>query len=308
MIPYARAWIDRTDEAAVVQAMRSGWLTQGPTIAKFEEALCEYTGCKHAVAVSSGTAALHCATQALGLRRVTTSPNTFVATENALLLGGVRDIKFADISLDTGMAEGVTVPVEFAGRACNGGVLIDSCHSFNSNMRFDNCEARAVSFHYLKNITTLGEGGAVLTDSYEIAEHCRAFRDHGRPLGLAGLNYRMPETHAAMGLTQLKKARRFKEDKDQRVCRYNLLLGGIVETPPYEPEVFWHVYVIRSPARERIENALGMADIQTRRLYPPLAPLPNAVAWYETALAIPLFAELTYAQQDKIVNIIREAV
>ena len=67
-------------------------------------------------------------------------------------------------------------------------------------------------------------------------------------------------------------------------------------------------YVIRTPARERIENALGQQDIQTRRLYPPLAPLPNATLWYETSLALPLYADLTWEDQDRIVSIIREAV
>ena len=103
MIPYARQQIDEQDLAAVIETLQSDWITQGPAIRRFEEALCERFGAKHAVAVSSGTAALHLACLALGVHpgdEVITSPNTFVASANCVLYCGGR-VRFVDIDPQT---------------------------------------------------------------------------------------------------------------------------------------------------------------------------------------------------------------
>ncbi len=137
-IPYARQWIDEEDVAAVAAVLRSDWLTQGPTVAAFEQRLCEVTGARHAVAVSSGTAALHLAALALDLGPGdvgVTSPITFAASSNALLYAGA-DAAFADVDPRTGVMalegaedrlrelarggrKGVLIPVSYSGRVAD---------------------------------------------------------------------------------------------------------------------------------------------------------------------------------------------
>src|SRR4030043_1724812 len=103
IIPYSRQWIDASDIREVIKVLKSDWLTQGPKIKEFEDALCKYTGAEYAVAVSSGTAALHIACLAAGITRgdeVITSPITFIASANCILYCNGIPI-FADIQEDT---------------------------------------------------------------------------------------------------------------------------------------------------------------------------------------------------------------
>lgn len=213
-IPYGQQSIDEDDIRAVVEALRTDWLTTGPAVRAFEEALCEYTGARHAIAVANGTAALHVAALAAGIGtgdRVITSPITFLASANcAEYVGAVAD--FADIDPDTcnlspdSLASAMSpdvkavVAVDFAGRPCDfpalaavaraqGTVIIeDASHALGS--RFEHggktysvgahpwTDLTTFSFHPVKTLTT-GEGGAVLTDSDKLAERCRLFRNHG---------------------------------------------------------------------------------------------------------------------------------
>ena len=151
----------------------------------------------------------------------------------------------------------------------------------------------------------------MLTNSSAVATYCRQFQDHGRGENLLpfGLNYHLPEASAAMGCVQLRKADRLKYKKDLLVQRYNFLLKdtGLI-LPPYEAGMFWHIYIIRSEIRERLSEALAGREIHTRRHYPPLAPTPNAEEWYRTALTLPLFADMTWGEQDLIVDTIKGAL
>jgi UDP-4-amino-4,6-dideoxy-N-acetyl-beta-L-altrosamine transaminase len=214
MIPYGRQWIDDEDVAAVSAVLRADWLTCGPMVEAFERALAEYCGAKHAVAVSSGTAALHVGMLAAGIgpaMRVLTSANTFLASANcAEFVGSIAD--FADIDAETCNATAATldrawredvravVPVDFAGLPCDmpviaelgrsrGAVVIeDASHAIGSRFRHNGREYKVgghpwadmttFSFHPVKTITT-GEGGAVLTDNDRLAKRCRLFRNHG---------------------------------------------------------------------------------------------------------------------------------
>src|SRR4030042_4329551 len=133
IIPYGRQWIDENDIREVIKVLKSDWLTQGPKIKEFEIALCEYTGAKYAVAVSSGTAALHIACLAADIKRggeVITSPITFVASANSVLYCDGKPV-FADIQKDTVNIDPeqikkkinpntrAIIPVHFAGQPCN---------------------------------------------------------------------------------------------------------------------------------------------------------------------------------------------
>jgi UDP-4-amino-4,6-dideoxy-N-acetyl-beta-L-altrosamine transaminase len=209
-LPYSRQYVGDEEARAVAAAVRAALLTGGPTLARFEQELAERVGARHAVAVSSGTAALHTAYRALGVGegdRVLTSPITFVATANAAVYCGATPA-FADVdargSLDPeAVARAVTasppprvvVPVHYAGHpapvaaiaaaAPRALIVEDACHALGATdehgTRIGACAHAAMavfSFHPVKAITT-GEGGAVATNDASLAARCRRLRDHG---------------------------------------------------------------------------------------------------------------------------------
>jgi UDP-4-amino-4,6-dideoxy-N-acetyl-beta-L-altrosamine transaminase len=213
-IPYGKQSIDNDDIQAVVRVLKSDWLTQGPMIQRFEESLAKYCTAKYAVAVSSGTAALHLACLAAGLKKddeAITSPITFLATPNAVLYTGARPV-FADIDYDTiniapeeiagniGKKTKAILPVHFRGLPCdmptiaklakrhNLIVIEDACHALGAKYKADgrwirigSCEhsdMTVFSFHPVKHITT-GEGGAILTNKKGLYDMLIALRNHG---------------------------------------------------------------------------------------------------------------------------------
>jgi perosamine synthetase len=208
LLPYGRQTIDDDDVAAVVEVLRSDWLTTGPKVAEFEEAFASQVGATHAVAFSSGTAALHGAVFAAGIGpgdEVVTSPLTFCSTANTILFQGGEPV-FADVSEDTLCIDPEQVeraltprtrallPVDYAGHPADlrtlreladrrGLVLIeDACHSVGATLdgrRVGSiADLTAFSFHPVKHIAT-GEGGMVTTDDPEQARRMRMFRSHG---------------------------------------------------------------------------------------------------------------------------------
>ena len=209
-LPYGRHNVTPADIEAVVEVLRSDWLTQGPTVARFEDAVAAYCGAKHAVAVSSGTAALHIACLAAGIGpgdEVITSAITFVASANCTAYcGGIPVI--ADIdpvyrnlapaafeAAITPRAKAV-IPVDFGGHpcapeaiariACDNGLTIieDAAHSLGAEYdgyRVGSCahaDMAILSFHPVKLITS-GEGGMVLTNDGALYERLLVFRNHG---------------------------------------------------------------------------------------------------------------------------------
>ena len=208
LLPYGRQSIDEADIQSVVDVLRSDWLTTGPKINEFEEAFAACVGAKYAVAFSSGTAALHGAAFAAGLKpgdEAITSPLTFAATANCVLYQGTRPV-FADVCSDTlnldpeKFGERITtktravLPVDYAGHPAdldpilelaerNGLIVIeDACHALGAEYRGrrTGCIAHmsVFSFHPVKHVTT-GEGGMVTTDRADFAESLRRFRNHG---------------------------------------------------------------------------------------------------------------------------------
>jgi UDP-4-amino-4,6-dideoxy-N-acetyl-beta-L-altrosamine transaminase len=217
MLPYAHQVIDERDIEAVAAALRSDWLTTGPRVPEFEAALAAETGARHAVAFSSGTAALHGAAAVAGLGpgdEAITSPLTFVASANAILYVGATP-RFADVDPSSllidpaAVARTVTprtkaiVPVDYAGQPADysalraiaddapGGpltIIADASHSLGAT--FDGrsvgtlADLTVLSLHPAKIMTT-GEGGAVLTDRDDLAAALRRFRNHGIETELA---------------------------------------------------------------------------------------------------------------------------
>ena len=207
-IPYARQSIDEHDVAAVCSVLRSDWLTTGPKVAEFEQAVADYVGAKHAGAVSSGTAALHAAMFALGIEpgdEVIVPAMTFAATVNCVLYQGGTPV-FADVDpntllLDHGQVETKITPntvaiigVDYAGQPCEWDALREIADRHNLHLVDDGCHALGAeykgkkvgtladltvfSFHPVKHIAT-GEGGMIVTDNPDLAERMRVFRNHG---------------------------------------------------------------------------------------------------------------------------------
>jgi perosamine synthetase len=207
-LPYGRQSIDEADIQAVVEVLRSDWLTTGPKVAEFEEALATRVGAAYAVSFSSGTAALHAAAFAAGLTvgdEAITTPLTFAATANCILYQGATPV-FADVCNDTlnldpeqiaakiSSKTRAILPVDYAGHpadlapileiARRRGLIVieDACHALGAEYERKRegsiADMTVFSFHPVKHITT-GEGGMVTTDNPRFAETLRRFRNHG---------------------------------------------------------------------------------------------------------------------------------
>jgi len=208
VLPYGHQWIDDEDIASVVGVLKTDWITQGPKVDEFERKVAEYCGSKYAVAVSSGTAALHVACSVAGISKgdeAITTPITFAATANSVIYCGGKPV-FADIRDDTLNIDAreierklspktkAILPVDFAGHpadldeinaiAKEKGLIVieDACHALGAEYkgkRIGNLSDMTIlSFHPVKHITT-GEGGMVMTNSEEFYKRLKAFRHHG---------------------------------------------------------------------------------------------------------------------------------
>jgi len=265
-IPYAHQSIDRNDIQEVIKVLKSDWLTQGPKIEEFEKAVAKYCGAKYAVAVSSGTSALHCAYIAAGLKpgdEAVTTPLTFAATSNMLVQCGVKPI-FADVRRDTlninpeeiekkiNNKTKAIVTVDFAGLPCDYNKILriakkhslflieDACHAlgarYNGKKVGSFADMTILSFHPAKNITT-GEGGMVLTNDSDLYNKLKVARNHGivkKPdngkwyyeIENPYFNYRITDIQCALGLSQLKKISSFINKRRQLAAMYNKALGS----------------------------------------------------------------------------------
>jgi perosamine synthetase len=207
-LPYGRHSIDNSDIEAVVNVLKSDWLTTGPMVEAFESAVAKFVGAKYAVAVSSGTAALHAAMYAAGIRtgdEVLVPPITFVATANSVVYQGGRP-SFVDVDRDSLLIDPDKIKskvnsrtkalavVDYAGQPCDYDALHkianrhhltlieDASHALGAKYSGENvgtlADLTVFSFHPVKLITT-GEGGMVVTDNALFAERMRRFRNHG---------------------------------------------------------------------------------------------------------------------------------
>lgn len=375
MIPYGRQSIDEADIASVVDVLHSEWLTQGPGIALFEEAMASYCHSKYAVALSNATAALHVACLALGVGKgdlVWTSPNTFVASANCARYCGA-DVDFVDIDpvslnmsvkalefkLEKAYQQGklpkVVIPVHFSGLSCEMEAIFalskqygfkiieDASHAVGAEYNgyaVGSCKYSDItvfSFHPVKIITT-GEGGMALTNQVELADHMVRLRSHGiaqklehmtcQPQGAweyqqveLGHNYRMTNLQAALGLSQLKKLPEFIAKRRAIARRYHELLAELpVVRPAVSDESSWHLYPVRFPAEKRkaIFDAFRKADIWVQVHYIPVhtqpyytnlgfrsGDFPEAERYYNEAISLPLFFDLTIDHQDYVIDYLK---
>lgn len=268
-IPYGHQWIDSSDIREVVKVLKNDWLTQGPKVEEFEKAAAKYCGAKYAVAVSSGTAALHAAYAAAGITagdEIITTPLTFAATANAAVYCGGVPV-FVDIQRDTlnidpkKIEEKISpktkaiVPVDFAGHPCdyeeifnivkkyNLLLIEDAAHSIGAKYKGKKIGGSAdmtiLSFHPVKAVTT-GEGGMVLTNKEDLCGKLKKFRQHGAvkhpekggwyyEIEDLGYNYRLTDFQCALGVSQLKKLEKFIRLRKKIAARYKKAFSAIQE-------------------------------------------------------------------------------
>jgi perosamine synthetase len=268
MIPLSRPYLGEREEELVLEVLRSGRLSLGPAIDRFEELFAERVRAPYAAAVSSGTAGLHLLCHIAGVGpgdEVITSPISFVATANCFLFEGAEPV-FADVdagtlNLDPAAVEAAItertraiVAVDMFGYPCELDELRALCGRHGLALIADSCEAlgaeykgapvgshgvsAAFGFYPNKQITT-GEGGMVTTHSKEEWELLRSLRNQGRSYEARwfhhvrlGFNYRFTDLQAAVGIAQLEKLDRILELRSGAAARYRELLAGVEGVEP----------------------------------------------------------------------------
>jgi len=384
MIPYGRQDINQADIDAVVNVLRSDFLTQGPVVPTFESAVASRCGVRHAVAVNSATSALHIACLALGVGNgdiVWTSPITFVASANCARYCGA-DVDFVDIDPLTynmsveclrakleaaqkiGKLPKVVIPVHLCGQSCDMAaihalgqqygfkIIEDASHAIGGTYRREpvgNCrfsDITVFSFHPVKIITT-GEGGMAVTNDDKLASHMARLRTHGITRDPAemthepdgpwyyqqlelGLNYRLTDIHAALGLSQMKRLEEFVETRNQIANLYTKVLAHLPVTVQLQPlDVYsaFHLYVIRlrlpktKKSHREVFEALRAAGFGVNLHYIPVyrqpyyaqmgfnpSHFPESERYYADAISIPMYSGITEDQQDRVVAALRKAI
>jgi len=384
MIPYGRQDIRQEDIDAVVGVLRSDFLTQGPAVPRFEQAVAAYCGARHALAVNSATSALHIACLALGLGPgdwLWTSPITFVASANCGLYCGAQ-VDFVDIdprtynlcprALEHKLVEAeranrlpkVVVAVHLCGQPCDMEaihalsrrfgfkVIEDASHAIGGRYKGEpvgNCrysDITVFSFHPVKIITT-AEGGMAMTNDPALAEKMALLRTHGITRDPAqmtrepdgpwyyqqielGFNYRMTDLQAALGFSQMQRLDEYVARRHHLARRYDELLRDLPVTTPWQhPDGYsgLHLYVVRvSEARtgrphRAVFEALRRDGIGVNLHYIPVhtqpyyqrmgfkaGQFPEAERYYAEAISLPMYATLTEAQQDEVVDALKRAI
>lgn len=276
MIPTGRPSLGAEELNAIKEVLESGMIVQGPKVAAFEQAFAEYLGARNAVAVNSGTAALHVALLAYGVKggqEVLVPSLTFFATASTVLMCGARPV-FADVDRDLYTVDPrdakkalspktkLVIPVHLYGQTAEMDPLLELAHDRGMVVIEDAAQAHGAiyrgkkagtlgdascfSFYATKTMTTV-EGGMIVTDDDEIAQKCRLLRDHGQATKYnhvtIGYNYRMSEVSAAIGLVQLKRLDNFITRRRQNAA---ILTNGLKDigsvTPPLEGPDRLHTY------------------------------------------------------------------
>jgi UDP-4-amino-4,6-dideoxy-N-acetyl-beta-L-altrosamine transaminase len=367
VLPYGRQSVSEDDVEAVADVLRGDWLTTGPTVDEFEEAVSQVAGGHQVISCTSGTAALHIAYAALGLApgdEVVTTPMTFVATASGASLLGAT-VRFADVDpesalIDPGCVEAlvgdrtrVVAAVDYAGQPCDyprlqeiadrvGAVtLADAAHSVGGAVDGrpvgDLADVTTFSFFPTKNLTT-GEGGAVVAKDPAVARRAREFHNIGlvrdpdrfevtdqgawhQEVHELGLNYRLTDVGCALGLSQLRRLPEFARRRAEIKQGYDEALAGVegVATPPQRAGTtpVWHLYPVRvlDGRRREVFDRMRAAGIGVQVNYLPVywhpvyarlgyrrGTCPNAEAFYEQQLSLPMFPALTDDDVDRVVT------
>ncbi len=377
-IPLARPDLGPREEELLLEVVRSGSLSLGPKLERFEHDFSDWIGGDvYAVAVSSGTAALHLGVRAKGWSagdEVITSPLTFVASANCLLYEGAKPV-FADIdpvtlTLDTEAAAATIgertagiLPVHIFGYPADLPALGQIASDHDLGMLEDACQALGAhdstgkkvgtdgnlatfAFYANKQMTT-GEGGILITQDKDVAEHVRSERNQGRApdMGLVehdrlGFNYRLTDLHAAIGIAQLERLDEMLNARENVAALYRERLTQLGATPAGshdEHDVVlpcenrgderrsWFVFCVQLPDgtdRDGVIASLAESGIASKaylpcvHLLPPYrerfgfagGEFPVAERVAERSLALPFFTAMTESQVDRVCTALGEAL
>lgn len=380
VIPYGKQHITQNDIDAVINALTSDYLTQGPKVAEFEEKFATYVTSKYAVAVANGTAALHLCALALGINeksKVITTPITFAASANCIRYCG-GEVVFADIDPSTALLDinkvwdllknspkgtysGI-IPVDFAGYPVNLEafrelaneydlwILEDACHApggyfvdSHSKMQFcgngNYADLAIFSFHPVKHIAC-GEGGMITTNDKALYDKLLTLRTHGitRDLSLMsenhggwyyqmvelGYNYRMPDVLCALGISQLGAADRNMLRRREIARRYDQAFVNTnikIIVPPKNIGHAYHLYVLQIENRRELYDFLRSKGIYAQIHYIPVhtmpyyqklgykkGSLPNAEAYYDSCISLPMYPSLTDEEQAFVIESVKSFV
>jgi perosamine synthetase len=372
MIPVMRPWFGKEEAEAAAETVASGWVAQGPRVQEFEEAFAAVIGAPYAVAVSSGTAALHLALIAAGIGpgdEVIVPSLSFIATTNAVRYVGAQPV-FADVDLATQNLTPATVRPHLTGRTraiilvdqagipadldemralCDPlriTVIEDAACAAGSTYRAHPAGAGAplatFSFHPRKLLTT-GEGGMLTTSDGSIAARLRRLREHGMDISATdrhrsrqpviehytevGFNFRMTDVQAAIGLVQLRKLAQMVARRRVLARRYQEMLSSVpgllmADDPPYGEtnyQSFWVLLPEQSAVgRDDLIRLLTEAGVSARRgimaahLEPAyadvVASLPVTERLTNRSLILPLFHQMTQAEQEHVVSAVMSAL
>jgi perosamine synthetase len=332
------AWPDVGPEEldAIAEVIESGMLTMGSRVPEFEAELARACETRHAVAVSSGTAALHLAVLALGLQpgdEVIVPAYTFPATANVVALSGLKpvlvDVDPVTMNLDPAQVEvgprtRAILAVHLFGRPARLDelpdlpLIEDAAGALGARRGRRACGslglAGCLSFHPRKIVTT-GEGGAVTTDDEHVAERVRELRHHGwrgDDMPEPGLNYRLPDLLCAIGTTQMRRLDALLAARTRIAAAYAERLSGLPVVLPTadEGDVHgWQAYVLQVERRddvlaalraEGIEAQIGTYALPLLGAYRDQGFFPGAEHAYEHALALPFHTRLTDAELDRV--------
>jgi len=332
---------------AVVEVLRSGWLVRGKVTERFERALAEELGVKRVVCTNSCTSALYLALKAVGVgpgHEVITTPLTFSATANAIAMTGAK-VVFADVDPETLCLDPVCaldavtaktraiLPVHLYGNVADLSagddvdipIVTDAAQALGAKTRWGE-HISCFSFHASKNITT-GEGGAVATDSEELAKMIDIWSQQGiRKDGVHdwqvdwGFKFQMNDIQAALGMPQLRRLKGIVQDRRHMVRRYDELLEGTdVEPVWHGPDSACNLYTVLLPRnRDKVLQAMQRRGHEVRVRYRPLhlepfwkssgLRLPVAEAMGERILSLPLHADLSNDDIHAVVKDLKEVL
>lgn len=309
-IPLSHPDFSKGDQRAILKGigrcLETGRLSRGPTVEAFEKEVKEYLGVRHALAVSNGTAALHLALLAHGIRPgdvVLTSPFTFISTANVALYVGATP-KFVDIDAKTynldpeKLNEAIDsrtkalIVVHVFGVPCDMKAIMEICEDHHVFLIEDACEALGATCEgkmvgtfatscfsfYPNKVVTTAEGGMVCTDDDRVAEMVDSLRNQGRGGGdwlshaYVGFNYRLTEIQAAVGLPLMRKVDALNKTREKKAKLYSEALkeNSRVKTPPQFPGRTWFVYVIEVDDRDRVGAELNKAGVESKPYFPPV--------------------------------------
>lgn len=383
MIPYGRHYLDETDINAVIEVLKSDWLTCGPVVKSFENKLSETVNAYYTVSCSNGTTALHLALLALDVCQhdvVLVPAITFLASANAARYVGA-EVVFVDVDPTTGLMTAQTledailknkdknlkavINVHLAGQCENLEMICKVARKYGLRIIEDAAHAigtcyiseagnsypigsntysdlTTFSFHPVKTIA-VGEGGAVTTNDEMIARRLRNLRSHGMvkestqwlnqceekgpwyyEMHELGYNYRISDINCALGLRQLQKLEKFKQNRAQLVQKYDELFKSINNLNPLRKIRFsntsWHLYILLIDFqalklnRKSLMKILQEKGVGTQVHYIPVYKQPyyrkrygdmslsGAEEYYSKVLSIPLYVGLTFEHQELIVN------